>query len=503
MAYTTKYGNWGGSSDTSKIRSRLFLKYEIVETPTQYKINYYFGFQLEVRVKLSGEDRINLTLTVVDNSSPVKKTEGSFTNVYVNFNKPNTVTRTTSSVRTWTYNKTHSSFTRKFTISTQGLAFSVSFTIPAKPSYTVTYNANGGTGAPKAGTKWYDESLSLSTTKPTFSGYTFDGWYTSASGGTKLTTYTGNSNVTLYAHWKANSYTITYTLAGGSYNGSSTNFTQTAQYKSNFTVTAVPSRSRYTFKGWLWSYNNTLYNPTTESITLPYNVVGNSTLTAVWEANIVSVIFHAYDGPEICFPVYSVDVPVNTIIDLNNTWTDGSFYKDQFAFSGYWSVGNFVYPVRFSDTLENVGIKQLKVEPSNTSYELYPIFKEKQAPKLSYNSSTGYKVNWGSEFQDITVYADNIKKNFVNYEPEEDTQNPSIFGAFRFLKTGEKNLSGLDTDSYHIYITNEDGTEISNSQVNHFVIEDENFVYIVYKFVYDGISIENSYNINLVGTSEL
>ena len=52
---------------------------------------------------------------------------------------------------------------------------------------------------------------------PTKSGYTFDGWYTEASGGTKITSYrrvrlTGNQ--TLYAHWAAVSYTIT--LVGAS-----------------------------------------------------------------------------------------------------------------------------------------------------------------------------------------------------------------------------------------------------------------------------------------------
>ena len=43
-------------------------------------------------------------------------------------------------------------------------------------SYTITYNANGGSGAPGSQTKKYNESLTLSAIKPTRTGYTFKGW---------------------------------------------------------------------------------------------------------------------------------------------------------------------------------------------------------------------------------------------------------------------------------------------------------------------------------------
>jgi uncharacterized repeat protein (TIGR02543 family) len=45
---------------------------------------------------------------------------------------------------------------------------------------------------------------------PTRTGYTFAGWYDAASGGNKVTSYTGSSNTTLYAHWTVNSYQLTY-----------------------------------------------------------------------------------------------------------------------------------------------------------------------------------------------------------------------------------------------------------------------------------------------------
>ena len=72
--------------------------------------------------------------------------------------------------------------------------------------YTITYNANGGSGAPASQTKAYGKNITLSSTVPTKSGYTFLGWSTSNTATTatyaKGATYTDNKSVTLYAVWK-------------------------------------------------------------------------------------------------------------------------------------------------------------------------------------------------------------------------------------------------------------------------------------------------------------
>ncbi len=85
--------------------------------------------------------------------------------------------------------------------------------------YTITYNANGGSGAPSNQTKKHGENITLSSVKPTKTGYTFTGWNTSSNGsGTSYSsggTYSNNSNVTLYAQWQSvSSYTVTVYLQG-------------------------------------------------------------------------------------------------------------------------------------------------------------------------------------------------------------------------------------------------------------------------------------------------
>ena len=83
----------------------------------------------------------------------------------------------------------------------------------SKLTYTVSYNNNGGSGAPGNQTKTYGTDLTLSSTKPTRSGWTFEGWGTSASdtsvdyaSGAK---YTKNANITLYAIW-SKKFTATF-----------------------------------------------------------------------------------------------------------------------------------------------------------------------------------------------------------------------------------------------------------------------------------------------------
>ena len=68
-------------------------------------------------------------------------------------------------------------------------------------AYIITFDANGGTAEPASGMTGADGTLAVLPT-PTRSGYTFDGWYTAAAGGTPVTIYTVfTADATIYAHW--------------------------------------------------------------------------------------------------------------------------------------------------------------------------------------------------------------------------------------------------------------------------------------------------------------
>ena len=127
-------------------------------------------------------------------------------------------------------------------------------TVPAvaRPTYTVSYNANGGSGAPSNQTKQHDITLTLSSVKPTRDGYEFAGWGTSATDtGVKYSAggqYTGNANITLYAIWtNVAKLTLAYNANGGSGAPSS----QTHLINTVSKISGVkPTRDKYVFLGW-------------------------------------------------------------------------------------------------------------------------------------------------------------------------------------------------------------------------------------------------------------
>ena len=207
---------------------------------------------------------------------------------------------------TRTYTKTHSVQTITWTaitdasfgtyyngwVSIGSLSRSFTMTIPAKTSYTVSFNANGGSGAPSSQKKWYGESLTLSTTKPTRTGYTFNGWNTKSDGtGTNYAagaSYTGNAALTLYAKWTINTWTVSYN--GNSNTGGST-ASQTKTYGTALTLRANGfTRMDFAFKRW-----NTKSDDTGTAYNASASYTGNAALTlyAIWNR---TVTFNANGG---------------------------------------------------------------------------------------------------------------------------------------------------------------------------------------------------------------
>ena len=159
-------------------------------------------------------------------------------------------------------------------------------------TYTITYNANGGTGGPEVQTAIAGESTTLSSTKPTRTGYTFLGWATSSSATSAEYTaggsYTGSADVTLYAVWEQDEYRVTYDLNGGTIAGTSnTTITSGTTYYYGDTVTVNLihaeddglTKSGYTFAGWKNSLNGETYQYGDT-----FTCTGNVTLKAVWQA---------------------------------------------------------------------------------------------------------------------------------------------------------------------------------------------------------------------------
>ena len=161
-------------------------------------------------------------------------------------------------------------------------------------TYTISYDANGGSGAPSSQTKAHFTPLTLSSKKPTRAGYTFLGWSTSASATTASyrpgATFSANGNTTLYAVWSTKTYSITFNANGGS--GGPTS--QTKYHGIKLLLSSIePTRRGYTFLGWGVSSSST--SPTYQPGDW-YNSNVSRTLYAVWQKNAPTSYTVSYDA---------------------------------------------------------------------------------------------------------------------------------------------------------------------------------------------------------------
>lgn len=158
-------------------------------------------------------------------------------------------------------------------------------TVGKLASHTVSYNGNGSnvSNVPGSQTKWYGSTLTLSGTRPTRTGYTFQGWATSAGGGVAYQpgqAYGSDANITLYAVWKANTWTVKYNANGGS--GAPAD--QTKTYGQTLKLSSTkPTRLDYNFKGWATSKANADKGTVSYAAGANYTANAAITLYAVWE----------------------------------------------------------------------------------------------------------------------------------------------------------------------------------------------------------------------------
>ena len=182
-----------------------------------------------------------------------------------------TKTLTTDKTQSYTGNiKDKAGNTSTCTISVQKLT-----------NYTLTYDPRGGSACSSKTVTYNTPYGTLCV--PTRAGYTFTGWYTAASGGTQVTETTTVTNVddhTIYAHWSANTYTVSFNANGGSTPTSSKSVT----YDSTYGTLPTPSRTNYDFLGWYTAAEGgtQVTSGTTVKITSDQTLYAQWILALVW-----------------------------------------------------------------------------------------------------------------------------------------------------------------------------------------------------------------------------
>ena len=110
-------------------------------------------------------------------------------------------------------------------------------------TYQVTFDAQGGNEIAPMSVRADEVVTDLPT--PERTDYAFDGWYTKADGGKKVTELSTVKDVTLYAHWKLSHYTLTFDSQGGTEVQPITENIETP-----FTSMPITTKTNYVFTGW-------------------------------------------------------------------------------------------------------------------------------------------------------------------------------------------------------------------------------------------------------------
>lgn len=174
-----------------------------------------------------------------------------------------------------------------------------------KNTYTVSYNANGGSGAPSNQTKTYGTTLTLSSTRPTRASvveeettttYTFKGWGTSKSATTASYqpggSYTKNADITLYAVWSTSS-TTTYDIEYETGTGLVIPGQRKNSGSSITLTTTKPEKNGFTFKNWNTKSDG---SGTSYASGATFSTNANTTLYAQFTAWTHTVAFNANGG---------------------------------------------------------------------------------------------------------------------------------------------------------------------------------------------------------------
>ena len=200
-------------------------------------------------------------------------------------------------------------------------------------TYAVKFNANGGTGTMANESFTYDAAKALTANAFSRTGYTYQGWATTAEGdaeyanGETVSNLTAAANATfdLYAVWTANPYTVTFNANGGTGEAmASQGFTYgTEQNLPNGSYT----RTGYTFLGWSTDPNATSADYADGASVSNLATDDTLALYAVWRPNAYTIRFlpNGAEG-EMADQAVTYDTATNL--------TANAFAKE-----GYWFVG--------------------------------------------------------------------------------------------------------------------------------------------------------------------
>lgn len=342
MASGTFYNAWGPTATVKGYSARyhqnhLKVDWSSNDSQVTYTINAYARSGNGSGSYYASGYTVNVTLYYSLNNGSNWISLGSASGT-LNYN--NNVADITKTV---TINRTTTSQTIQFGAWNTGSSLNEAWhttgndTIGALASYTVSYNANGGSGAPGNQTKYYGQDLTLSNVAPSRSNSTQNGYtviFNSNGAGYANVSVTAK-NTTSYTFadkWNTNSTgTGTEYAKGGTYRGNAAltlyaQWTPSPSLGSVSIPTEMKKRDGYTFLGWKTDPTVTAYTVTAAATT--YTPDGNKTLYAIWKQNYIPVSLTNIKAIRVGETASTTPADEGTIGYVTVNWTKGHADND-------------------------------------------------------------------------------------------------------------------------------------------------------------------------------
>lgn len=260
-------------------------------------------------------------------------------------------------------------------------------------TYTVTYNGNGNgdvTGIKSAQTKTHGVALTLYSEVPTRTGYTFLGWSTTADGAVVYQpgeVYSTDADITLYAVWQKNTYTVTLP-SGAGYTVTPAGM-GTVEYGEDFTFTVVVDRA---------------YAATAPTVTAKDSLNGDVGVTPNGTTSNTSAVTYTYTIANV-----TDNLSVSIDVTQNDTYTVKYFqsfdktaaanpFNVQMVEHGYYTtapvapeVDGYTFQGWFEDAAGNTAYDFTEIITKNT--EIYAVYVKKTYEVKDPTAGTGWEYS--------------------------------------------------------------------------------------------------------------
>lgn len=233
-------------------------------------------------------------------------------------------------------------------------------------AYTLTFDAAGGNVPEERRSVAYGASYGPLPT-PSRSGYTFNGWYTAVSGGSKVTASTimNDANVTVYARWTQSSYTVSFNGNGGVSASSS----KTVAFGEDYGNLPNASRDYYNFLGWYTSASG----GNKISASTRFNSTNNVTLYAHWELKPTSgwtLASNMPSGAQVVKQKWTYDLTTNITSDKSSV--EGyTLYDTKSEWGSYGAWSSWSKSVATGSDSKQVETKTVTDKAGYTNYKYW------------------------------------------------------------------------------------------------------------------------------------